>query len=247
MDGWVVIGTELDTDQLEKDLKDAEKKLSAFRREEERLLREKGKVDAKLSNYEAERKAIENNTNELLKQAQTDEQAVNLLKMENLELEELKSKYTQQFTQLENINNKLKENSINQGLISDKIVETNNQLAKAKGYDVIKNSISQVNKGMTDILKKVVKWSLAIFSVRSAYNLVRQASGTLSQYNKQYASDLDYIKFVLAQTIAPVLQYLVNLAYKLLTYINYIAGAWFGINLFSNASAKNFQKMARKC
>ena len=137
MDGWVVIGTELDTDQLEKDLKDAEKKLSAFRREEERLLREKGKVDAKLSNYEAERKAIENNTNELLKQAQTDEQAVNLLKMENLELEELKSKYTQQFTQLENINNKLKENSINQGLISDKIVETNNQLAKTKGYDVI--------------------------------------------------------------------------------------------------------------
>lgn len=247
MDGWVVIGTELDTDQLEKDLKDAEKKLSVFRKEEERLLREKGKVDAKLSNYEAERKAIENNTNELLKQAQTDEQTVNLLKMENLELEELKSKYTQQFTQLENINNKLKENSINQGLISDKIVETNNQLAKAKGYDVIKNSISQVNKGMTDILKKVVKWSLAIFSVRSAYNLVRQASGTLSQYNKQYASDLDYIKFVLAQTIAPVLQYLVNLAYKLLTYINYIAGAWFGINLFSNASAKNFQKMARKC
>jgi hypothetical protein len=84
---------------------------------------------------------------------------------------------------------------------------------------------------------------LAVFSVRSAYNLIRQASSTLSQYNEKYAADLEYIKYAIAQTLAPLLQYLVNLAYKLLTYINYIASAWFNINLFGKASAKSFQSM----
>ena len=119
-----------------------------------------------------------------------------------------------------------------------------NKLNKTKGFDNIKNGLEKINNSMSGVIKKVIKWSLAVFSVRSAYNLIRQASSTLAQYNDQYASNLEYLRFVLAQTIAPVLQFLVNLAYRLLTYINYIANAWFGINLFSNASAKNFQKMA---
>lgn len=246
MDGWVVIGTELDTKQLEKDIKDAEKRLASFKKEEERLLREKGKVDSKLSNYEAEKKAIQDNTNELLKMAQTDEQTVNLLNMENIELEKLSTKYSKQLEDAKKINFQLEENRTNQALMNNEISEMNSKLNKTKGFDNIKNSVDKINNGISGVIKKVIKWSLAVFSVRSAYNLIRQASSTLAQYNEQYASNLEYLRFVLAQTIAPVLQFLVNLAYKLLTYINYIANAWFGINLFSNASAKNFQKMARK-
>ena len=247
MDGYVVIGTKLDTKQLETDLKNAKKELSSFQKEEERLLREKGKVNTSLASYDEEKAKIKANTDEILKQAMTDKQAENILEMENLELDKLTGKYSKQFTQLNIINQKLALNKTNQGLINNKIDEANRKLSKSKKIDVIGKNISKVNGQLTSVVKKVGRWALAVFSVRSAYNLVRQASSTLAQYNEQYAKDLEYLRYVLAQAIAPVLQFLVNLAYKLLSYINYIANAWFGINLFSKAGAKNMNKMARKC
>lgn len=122
---------------------------------------------------------------------------------------------------------------------------------KKKQADLNKTDLTQAEKAMKkvgdnteSVIKKVGKWALAVFSVRSAYAFISRTSSTLAQYNKEYGANLEYIRFVLAQAIAPVLQFLVNLAFKLLTYINYIAQAWFGVNLFSNASVKNFQKMA---
>lgn len=244
MDGWITIGTKLDTTQLEKDLKEAKKELTQFEKEEERLLKEKGKIEVKLTGYEEEKAKIKANTDELLKKAETEAQVNNLLNMENLELEQLSQKYSKQFTSLDDINNKLKGNEYQQGLINNKIDEANKKLSQAKGYENVSKQMGKISDKTSDVVKKVGRWALAIFSVRSAYAFVSRASSTLAQYNKEYGANLEYIRFVLAQAIAPVLQFLVNLAFKLLTYINYIAQAWFGINLFSNASVKNFQKMA---
>jgi chromosome segregation ATPase len=243
MDGYVIIGTQLDTKQLEQDLKNAKKELTSFQKEEEKLLKEKGKIELDLAGYDEEKTKIQANTDELLKKAETEEQITNVLNMENSELENLTAKYSKQFTSLEEINGKLKENQINQGLVNNKIDEANTKLSQAKGYNKVKEEINSINDKMSSVIKKVGKWALAVFSVRSAYNLIRQASSTLSQYNEQYATDLEYIKYALAQAIAPVLEYLVKLAYQLLTYVNYIAKAWFGKNLFENAS-KNFKSMA---
>lgn len=244
MDGYVIIGTELDTKQLEQDLKNAKKELTQFQKEEERLLKEKGKVELQLSAYDEEKAKIKANTDEMLKKAETETQVNNLLNMENIELDKLTQKYSKQFTSLDGINDKLKDNQLQQGLINGKIDEANTKLTQARGYENVKNQMVKISDKTSDVIKKVGRWALAVFSVRSAYMLVRQVSSTLAQYDEQYASNLEYIRFVLAQAIAPVLQFLVNLAFKLLTYINYIAQAWFGINLFSNASVKNFQKMA---
>ena len=243
MDGYVVIGTELDTKQLEQDLKNAKKELSQFQKEEERLLKEKGKVELQLSAYDEEKAKIKANTDEMMKKAQTEEQVTNLLNMENLELNELTQKYSKQFTAIDGINDKLQDNQLQQGLINGKIDEANSKLMKAKGYENVKKQLDKINNKTSDVIKKVGKWALAIFGVRSAYMFLRQMSSTLAQYDEQYAVNLEYIRYVLAQAIAPVLQYLVSLAYKLLSYINAIAKAWFGINLFSNANVKNFNKM----
>ena len=127
-------------------------------------------------------------------------------------------------------------------ITSNKIVGLQKQKAKLEEKssmglsDVLKQSSSQLE----GIISKVGRWALAVFSVRSAYNLVRQASSTLAQYNEQYATNLEYIRYALAQAIAPVLEYVVNLAYKLLSFIGAILNALFGINVFSKASAKNF-------
>lgn len=244
MDGYVIIGTELDTKQLEQDLKNAKKELSQFQKEEERLLKEKGKVELQLSAYDEEKAKIKANTDEMLKKAETEEQVTNLLNMESIELDELTQKYSKQFTAIDGINDKLKNNQLQQGLINGKIDEANNKLMKAKGYENVKNQLGKISDKTSDVVKKIGKWALAIFSVRSAYMFIRQLSGTLAQYDAQYGANLEYIRYLLAQAIAPVLQFLVSLAYKLLSYINAIAQAWFGVNLFSNASVKNFNKMA---
>lgn len=244
MDGYVIIRTELDTKQLEQDLKNAKKELSQFQKEEERLLKEKGKVELQLSAYDEEKAKIKANTDEMMKKAETETQVTNLLNMESIELDELTQKYSKQFTSLDGINNKLKDNQLQQGLINGKIDEANSKLMKAKGYENVKNQLGKISDKTSDVVRKIGRWGLAIFSVRSAYMFIRQLSGTLAQYDTQYGANLEYIRYLLAQAIAPVLQFLVSLAYKLLSYINAIAQAWFGVNLFSNASVKNFNKMA---
>ena len=92
-------------------------------------------------------------------------------------------------------------------------------------------------------MSKAGRLALSIFGIRTAYMALRRASSDLANYDKQYAINLEYIRFVLTQPIAPVLRGIVELAMKLLSYINMIAQAWFGVNLFSSGSAENFKKM----
>lgn len=279
MDGWVTIGTSLDNTQLEKDLKDAEKNLKQFSKEEENLLKQKSKAEADLSGYkkeqeeysklvdkaeeykakiydlEQQRKGLFQNgalpSNQFgnyqdlssqIQQVKDESLKLNAqIEKQTPKLESANAKYQEQEYKLKEINAKLQENAGLQEVVKDKISEINGKLAQAKTIDNLGSEVKSVSKELTSIIGKVSKWALAIFSVRTAYNLLRQASSTLSQYNKQYAADLQYIQYALAQMLKPVLETIVNLAFKLLTYINYIASAWFGVNLFSGASAKNFQ------
>ena len=106
----------------------------------------------------------------------------------------------------------------------------------------IERSIDKVGNSVSKTISKVGRWALAVFGVRSAYMLVRQSASTLSQYNEQIASDLEYIQFAVGSMLQPVIEGLISLAYKLLTYVNFIAKAWFGVDLFANASAKAMEK-----
>lgn len=109
-------------------------------------------------------------------------------------------------------------------------------------FSGIKNSIQGLGSGLENITKKVTKWGLALFGIRSAYNFIRNSVSTLSQYDEQMAVNIEYIRYLLASTLQPVIENLIQLAYKLLAYVNYIAKAWFGVNLFANASTEAFEK-----
>ena len=106
--------------------------------------------------------------------------------------------------------------------------------------DQIKNGFNKMNTSVSSSIKHIGRLALGIFSVASAYRLMSAASSTLGQYDEQYATNLEYIRYLIAQAIAPALKYVVNLASTLLSYLNYILNAWFGITLFSKNSAKNF-------
>lgn len=110
----------------------------------------------------------------------------------------------------------------------------------------VQTGIDNVNKGLTKTVKKVAKWGLAIFGVRSAYMAVRSAMNTISQYEDGMKNNIDYIKYALAYTLKPIVEWILNAVVKLLQYINYIAKAWTGKNLFKTADAfKNAQKGAK--
>ena len=106
-------------------------------------------------------------------------------------------------------------------------------------------TIDDLGKSFEKAIKKVGKLALGIFGIRSAYMAVRRASSDLASYDEQYATNLEYIRFVLTQAIAPIIKWIVNMAMKLLQLINAISIGLFGVNLFSKGSAENFNKMKK--
>ena len=106
----------------------------------------------------------------------------------------------------------------------------------------VQKSIDNIGKSTSNTIKHVSRWALGIFAIESAYGFVRQAMSSVSQYNEQIATDVEYIRYALGSMLQPIIEGLIQLVFRLLTYINYIAQAWFGVNLFANASTKSFEK-----
>ena len=107
------------------------------------------------------------------------------------------------------------------------------------------------SSGLGGILKKMTKWGLAIFSIRSAYMLVRQATNQLAQENEEIANKINAIRGSVANLLAPVVQVIVDLVYRLLSYLNVITKQFLGIDLFkktakSGKSAVGSAKQLRK-
>ena len=162
MDGWVIVGTKLDSKQLEKDLKNAERRLQQYEKEAEKLTKAKAKAEIDLQPYEEQKRLIKESTNEMLQYAQTEQEVNKQLDIEKIQLEELNQKYSKQLGNLDEINKKIKESQKNQELMKIKVEETKSKLG---GIDV---DFNKIGKSTSNVIKKVGKWALAIFSVRSA-------------------------------------------------------------------------------
>lgn len=104
----------------------------------------------------------------------------------------------------------------------------------------MKDGFNTVEKSVGNVISKIGRLVLGMFSVASAYSLITRVSSTLAQYDKQYATNLEYIQYMLAQTLAPVIQWIMKMFQTLLGYINYLAKALFNVTIFSAKSAKNF-------
>lgn len=146
---------------------------------------------------------------------------------------------------IEALNNKINQLKKKQQEINDSELPTTKRITQdiGKSMQNIKTESDGIGGKVEGIISKIARWGLAIFSVRSAYMFIRQAVNTVSQANEKIATDIQYIRFALASALQPIIETIINLVYKLLAYIGYIAKAWFGVNLFANASAKSFQKV----
>lgn len=269
MDGWVIIGTELDTKQLDRDIKEAEKKLKGYEKEGEALTKKKLKLELDISEAEKNLDLLEYQLRSTYEKLQKEQKKLDsfsdwqkdtpaydkqLQKVQQIQMEYEKlvtkeeiavQKIEAQDKELEETNLKIKANAENQELLNTKIDEMKQKLTQANGaggFEKINGSIKSAGNSMKDILKKVAKWSLALFGIRTAYSLIRKAVSTVSQYNDQIKTDLEYINFAIAKTLEPVIKVIINLVFRLLQAINSVVYSITGFNMFANASADAFKK-----
>ena len=119
------------------------------------------------------------------------------------------------------------------------ITDVNNELRE------VNNNITSIGSGITGLIKKIGRWALAIFGIRSAYMFIRQEMGVLSQYNEKIGADIEYMRWAIANALKPIIEKIIQLSYRLLVYIGYIIKQLFGINIFANASAKAFERQKK--
>lgn len=124
---------------------------------------------------------------------------------------------------------------------TNKLVGLRQQQEKlnSQGMSNVQASLAGIGNSMENIIGKVVRWGLAIFGIRTAYMLVRNAMATITSEDEQLKADIDYMKNVLAYALEPVVRAIVNLMKQLMFYVGYIAKAWFGVDIYAKASAKS--------
>jgi hypothetical protein len=186
MDGYVTIGTELDTKNFEAQIKRVEDRIDTLNQELELMKRDEGfNWSEDIIKTEAE---IEKLTNQLLK---------------------LREQQT---------------------------------LLNSPDIKNVDRDVKETGKSMDSVIKKVGKWALAVFGIRSAYLGIRKAVDILSRYNDQIKTDLEYIGFAIAKSLEPLVESLIRLVYRLLGVVNSLINAWFGVNLLAKANTKEFEK-----
>lgn len=257
-DGYITIGTELSTDKFDRQINDLEKKMS--REEDKKII-----IETKLQGQKEELEQARQKTDELadayqrLKAVQESVAQGRATPQQFMELQDLQATYGT----LEQISNSFNKALTAQDRIESKVAQTQGQYdalnakvtdfktkvesirlqKQASEVERLKSGFDRVEGSIQKAVTKAGRLALGIFGIRSAYLAVRQASSYLGSYDKQYAANIEYIRYVLTQAIAPVLRYIVSLAATLLGYINAIMQGWFGINIFSRGSAKSFAKM----
>jgi len=258
MDGWITIGTKLDNSKFDKDIRDLENKLKS--KEDKKV-----ELEVSLSNQEQELERAIQKTDELAnayerlgqvqeKVAEGKASVGDFMNMQEIQntygtLEQISGSFDKALDKQEAIaqkveNTKIKYNELNNEIDKYKVkLDTLNMKKHQSEIAKVRDGFKSMGSSIQKSVSKIGKLVLGIFAVRSAYMYLRRASSELANYDSQYASDLEYIRYVLTQAIAPVLRGIVQLALQLLGIINTIVNTLFGVNLFAKGSAESFNKM----
>ena len=112
----------------------------------------------------------------------------------------------------------------------------------------ITNNIKGMSKGIKQGLGHVLKYAMALFSLRGIYSILSNCASTwLSSQNagaKQLSANIDYMKYAMGSAFAPVIQYVTNLVYQLMKAIQSVVYAMSGVNIFAKATASSMNKTA---
>lgn len=238
--GWITIGTRLNSKQLEKQLRQQKRELNQYAKEEEKLIGQQKKNNEKLQVMKEEAKLLDQQRREDLRRAKfsTDETTRNYKRNEaiityNNEMAKLDKKYAENITAEQEIAQNIDVNRQKRKMLNDEINKTTEELKKTKSAENLEDTGKKIEK----VVKKVGRWGLAVFGIRSAYMGVRTAMSQVLQYDKQMQKDIEYMKYAFAMTFKPLIEWIVGAVKQLMFYVDYIAQAWFGLEKSIWASA----------
>ncbi len=258
MDGYLKIKTKLDNSGIDKDITELENKIKKAQTDNLGLDKEATGLQEEISQYEKSCNEADK-YKEKIKQLEAERKTLTLggLSSTNVpqynslttNIDLMKQKYSQatieidkQASKIDKVYAKLNKIKAKQTENNAKVQEFKDKIESIK-INKVQNQINNIGKGIQGQISKIGKMAFAIIGIRTAWNAVRSAINIVSQYNSQVSTDLEYMRYCIANALVPIVQSLIKLLYTALSYINAISTAWFGINLFSNSSAKNFQKM----
>ena len=259
MNGWITIGTKMDSKQLQKDIEKAKKQLEKYDKEAERLATVEAKLNIDNQKARAKLGEIDNDLATIERKLQAIREVETPTTLKGREdykqllqqRDELNQKAEIEANMLEdiiakqnNIKKKKEENTQEQERLNDRIktnIDLLEQAKKQEGMqDVFNNAktgVDDVNKGLKGVLNKVAKWGLALVGVRSMYSGIRSAMNLVLGNNEELSNKMQQMRNVLAEALTPLVQTIVNALAKAMVYINYIFNALTGKNLFDFSKA----------
>lgn len=258
MDGEITIGTTLSTDKFDRQILDLEKKMQ---KEENKKLT----IQADLGSLEEEFQIAIKKTDELADAYQRLEQLQKAIasgkatpeqftmaqdiqstygNIQQIEVSFMKALNKQDEIELKAQKTKERYEEINQRVAEYKQKIEGIQLQKqVSEVNRMKESFNNVGSSIRNAIGHVGRLALGLFGIRSAYLGVRQAISTLSQYNSTLANQIQAIKLALITAIEPVINFIVNIVSKAVSFIGYILKMLFGIDIFARATALSFGKI----
>ncbi len=262
-DGYLKIKTKLDNSGIDKDISELENKINKLETKNAEYSQQQSALEKELNDYDnlkqkaneykqkltelkTEKEAMRKANPALAVTADTPEYANVKTQIGDMQMQYNKAliELEKQAPAVDKVATKLEKVKAKQADNNTKITQFKNKIDAIKADKITK----QFNNAGTSIKKQIrslAKMSLAIVGIRTGIYIVRNLISTVSQYNPQIKADIDYIKYVLANIFVPLIQKIISFVATLLGYVNAVMSAWFGINLFSNSSAKNFQKMQK--
>lgn len=112
-------------------------------------------------------------------------------------------------------------------------------LSSSKGLG--KSFTSTFNNG----IKSIKKFALGLLSVRTAFSMVSRAMQSYLSYDTQLSNSIQNCWNALGSLLAPILEFVISLFSKAVSYVNAFVEALTGINLVARANKKALDSQAK--
>ena len=114
-----------------------------------------------------------------------------------------------------------------------------------KGINDIPKSTQEAEKGFNNLINKIKRTGLALFSLGSIYALVSKASSAYLSQDTKLAEKLQSVWIGLGSFLAPALEAISNVLLKALGYLNVFIRALTGTDYLSKVNTKSVNKQAQ--
>ena len=235
-DGSIRVGTKLDTSGIETDLKNLNQQLEKTSQNTQRAVNKVlngkemrgldkqintannslSKTQAKLQEIEKELARIHAETDKDLAHAFTDEQAVYVLQMEEMQTKKLREEQALLNQEVKKYKGELESANASKKKLVD--------VAKSKlQFGMLKDGAKNMNAFTNSVdrgIKKLMKMGIAVFGIRTAYTILSRAATTYMNNNEGVRNSIQGVWNALGQMLGPVIEWVTGLLMKLMGYLD---------------------------